>query len=167
MAKILVVEDDPATLRLATLHLESASHEVLSAEDGMQGLTQAICAMPDLIVCDCRMPAVDGFGLLAGLRNNAPTSQIPVIFLTAVDDPAFEARAFLLGVSDFLRKPLERASLLEAVANQLRQVSRHFTELVVAPDDRMAQSDMETMEVARVCMPAVPDYATTELSLDR
>ncbi len=127
MARVLVVEDDPALRRLLALHLESEAHDVFTAEDGEQGLRMAFHSSPDLIVSDARMPRLDGIDLLRGIRSDARTAAIPFIFLTDSDDRDLRRRSSALAVSDYLIKPFNRVSLLKAVSNQTRKRrSRHL-----------------------------------------
>ena len=151
MAKVLVVEDDAAIRQLLTLHLESEAHDVLTAEDGVDGLQQAIATLPDLIVSDFQMPRIDGIGMLAGLRANERTAAIPFIFLTEVEDEDLRERSRSLQVSDYLIKPFDRARLLRAVTKHARlrrprRPTRDPTALAELADQ------METMAMA-------PQYA--------
>lgn len=122
MACILVVEDDPTIRELVRLHLSSASHDVLTAVDGLQGLQLAVSNRPDVIVSDVQMPNMDGFGMLAAVRANEQTSSIPVIFLTALDDRDSFRKSMNLGADDFLSKPVKRAELLNAITGRLKRV---------------------------------------------
>ncbi len=121
MASILVVEDDPTIRELVRLHLSSASYEVLTAVDGLQGLQFAVSHRPDVIVSDVQMPNMDGFGMLAAVRANEQTASIPVIFLTALDDRESFRKSMNLGADDFLTKPVKRADLLNAVTGRLKR----------------------------------------------
>lgn len=121
MASILVVEDDPTIRELVRLHLSSASYEVMTAVDGLQGLQYAVVHRPDLIVSDVQMPNMDGFGMLAAVRANEQTASIPVIFLTALDDRDSFRKSMNLGADDFLTKPVKRADLLNAVTGRLKR----------------------------------------------
>jgi len=82
-ARILVVDDDPAAVELAGLVLGDAGWEVLRAYGGSEGVAQALAAQPDLIVLDLLMPDVDGFDVVAKLRTDARTAQIPILVLTS------------------------------------------------------------------------------------
>ena len=110
MANILVVEDDPTIRELVRLHLASASHDVITASDGLQGLQLAVNRLPDIIVSDVQMPNMDGFGMLAAVRANEQTAAIPVIFLTALDDRDSFRKSMNLGADDFLNKPATSCS---------------------------------------------------------
>ena len=157
VASILVVEDDPTIRELVRLHLSSASHEVLTAVDGLQGLQMAVSRRPDLIVSDVQMPNMDGFGMLAAVRANEQTSSIPVIFLTALDDRDSFRKSMNLGADDFLSKPVKRAELLNAVTGRLKRIDglRQSDMLrVVAPGQMQPESGGDSAQ------PAAPGTAT-------
>lgn len=119
MAKILVIEDDLTFLDLLRVHLTSAGHEVLTAEDAALGLRAIISDEPDLIILDIFVPYLDGFELLRALRTDPATQRIPVIVLTGHSDDETYARARKLGVADFFTKPVEGSRLIAAIETQL------------------------------------------------
>src|SRR5436309_2597660 len=84
MAKILIVEDNPANMKLATFLLESAGYSVSSAIDAEAGLTLARGEHPDLILMDIHLPGMDGLQATALLKADEKTRSIPVIALTAL-----------------------------------------------------------------------------------
>ena len=148
MTTVLVVEDDPAIRRLVSLHLESATYDVITAEDGMEGLSLAIDSMPDLIVSDYQMPNVDGIGMLAAIRANSKTQSIPVIFLTASDDVKVRARCTELGASDYLVKPFNRSRLLQVVAQQVQISAGQRLEDAAQAQLQPTSLHLETIELA-------------------
>ena len=116
-AKILVVEEDEAMRDLMQLHLSSAGYSVEVAEDAIAAGYAVLRGAPSLIVCDIRMPHMDGFEFLAALRADASLPRMPVIFLTAHDED--EGRARKLGVVEYLRKPVRLDELLAAIERHL------------------------------------------------
>jgi two-component system cell cycle response regulator DivK len=84
MARILIVEDNAANMKLATLLLRHAGHTALCAADAETGLTLAFAEFPDLILMDIQLPGMDGLAATALLKQNPATSAIPVIALTAM-----------------------------------------------------------------------------------
>src|SRR5688500_17217215 len=92
MAKILIVEDNPANMKLAIFLLQSAGHIVISATDAELGLMLARDAQPDLILMDIQLPGMDGLEATALLKRDDATSAIPVIALTALAMKGDEAR---------------------------------------------------------------------------
>ncbi|HZT62113.1 MAG TPA: response regulator [Burkholderiales bacterium] len=119
MAKIVVIEDDVTFLALLRVHLASAGHEVLTAEDAALGLRAIITEQPDLILLDLTVPYLDGFEMIKALRNDPATKSIPVVVLTGRGDDDTFAKARKLGASQFLTKPVARDVLIRAIETQL------------------------------------------------
>ena len=119
MAKIVVIEDDPTFLDLLRVHLASAGHEVLTAEDAALGLRAIITEQPDLILLDLTVPYLDGFEMIKVLRNDPATKKIPVVVLTGRRDDETFAQARKLGASQFLTKPVARDLLMRTIETQL------------------------------------------------
>ena len=125
MAKIVVIEDDATFLDLLRVHLASAGHEVLTAEDAAVGLRAVITEAPDLILLDLTVPYLDGFEMIKVLRNDPATMDIPVVVLTGRRDDETFARARELGASHFLTKPVTRETLIMAIDAQLGLAKPH------------------------------------------
>ncbi len=119
MKKILVIEDEKQVLSNIVEILTSGGFFPLCAENGITGIELAKGNIPDLIICDIMMPHLDGYGVLAELRSNPPTSTIPFIFLTAKADKTDLRQGMNLGADDYLTKPFRRQELLEAVSSRL------------------------------------------------
>ncbi len=119
MKKILVIEDEKQVLSNIVEILTSGGFFPLCAENGILGIELAKGNIPDLIICDIMMPHLDGYGVLAELRSNPPTSTIPFIFLTAKADKTDLRQGMNLGADDYLTKPFRRQELLEAVSSRL------------------------------------------------
>ncbi|HUZ81549.1 MAG TPA: response regulator [Gaiellaceae bacterium] len=117
--RVLVVDDDPATRRLYSIHLALRGFEVLEASDGRHGLERARAEAPDLVVTDVMMPGLDGFELAAALRADERTSRIPLIFLSGETAAVNETRAGELGALAYLRKPLDFGAFATLVAHML------------------------------------------------
>jgi two-component system sensor histidine kinase/response regulator len=115
MPKILVVEDEPHIRDNIRQILEMSDFEVAIAPNGKQGLELASSEHPDLILCDIMMPELDGYGMLAQLRQNQSTAAIPLVFLTAKSELADYNEGIALGASDYLVKPFEMLELLQVV----------------------------------------------------
>ena len=115
-ARVLVVDDDPASRMLCSINLQFEGVVVLEAADGRQGLEQARSEYPDLVVTDVRMPGLDGFQLAEALRRDKRTRQIPLIFMSAETEPANAARARELGALAYLTKPFDPPALDSLVA---------------------------------------------------
>ena len=119
MAKIVIIEDDLTFLDLLRVHLASAGHEVLTAEDAVLGLRAVIDNAPDLILLDLSVPYLDGFEILEALRTDPATRDIPVLVLTGRGDDETYTRARKLGAAQLLTKPVARDLLMKAIDGQL------------------------------------------------
>ena len=119
MARILVVEDNPANMKLAVFLLHSAGHTVFSATDAEAGLTLARDEQPNLILMDIQLPGIDGLEATALLKRDGATRAIPVIALTALAMKGDEERILAAGCDSYISKPLQYQEFLAAVAAQL------------------------------------------------
>lgn len=119
MHKILLIENDSSILANYARVLTLEGFEVLTAINGLDGLRLARTREPDLILCDLRMPEMDGDAVLAALRADPRTVRMPFIFMTASADHSERAARLAQGANDYLVKPIEFRVLLEAIARQL------------------------------------------------
>jgi len=116
-AKILIVDDDESLRELLRMHLASAGYEVSTANDAISAGYQVLKNPPDLILSDINMPHMDGFECVAALKSDATLPNIPVIFLTSVEDG--DHRGKELGAVGYLTKPVRADRLLELVAKNV------------------------------------------------
>ena len=116
-AKILVVDDDDSLRELLRMHLAAAGYEVSAAPDGISAGYQVLKHQPDLIITDINMLHMDGFEFIAALKSDKTLPQIPVIFLTSVEDG--DSRGKELGAVGYLTKPVRADRLLELVAKHV------------------------------------------------
>lgn len=119
MAKVLVVEDNPANMTLATFLLENAGHTTLKATDAEAGVALAGAEQPDLILMDIQLPGMDGLKATGLLKADSATRDIPVIALTALAMKGDEARIRAAGCDGYIAKPLSYKDFLETVSRQL------------------------------------------------
>lgn len=119
MPKILVIEDETSIRENIMEILDLVGHEVVGAEDGEAGLSQAFECEPDMILCDIMMPKLDGHGVLLAIRSDARTLAIPFIFLTAKADRQSMRAGMSLGADDYLTKPFTPSELIESVETRL------------------------------------------------
>ena len=119
MARILIVEDNPANMKLAVFLLESAGHTVLSALDAEAGLTLARDERPNLILMDIQLPGMDGLQATLLLKRNEATRAIPVIALTALAMKGDEERIRAAGCDGYIAKPIHYKEFLAIVATTL------------------------------------------------
>ncbi len=115
MAKILIVEDNPANMRLASLLLLRVDHTLLCAVDAETGLTLARADQPDLILMDIQLPGMDGLAATALLKQDPATAAIPVIALTAMAMKEDEEKARVAGCDAYVAKPLRYQELYATI----------------------------------------------------
>ena len=121
MARILVIEDERSLRNDMIDALNLSSFEVLSAPDGEAGLEIARQQQPDLILCDVRMPGMDGFTVLEKIRGDEVTAPIPFIFITSQSDRESIRSGMVLGADDYITKPFDIEELLSAVEARLQR----------------------------------------------
>src|SRR5262250_1562647 len=119
-ARILVVDDVVANVKLMEARLTAEYFDVLTAMSGVEAL--AICdrAQCDIVLLDVMMPEMDGFEVCRRLKANPKTHHIPVIMVTALDQPADRVRGLEAGADDFLTKPVSDLALLARVRSLVR-----------------------------------------------
>src|SRR5438552_5161590 len=128
MTKVLIVEDNPANMTLATFLLESAGHSVLKATDAETGVALAAAERPDLILMDIQLPGMDGLRATALLKADDATKDIPVIALTALAMKGDEERIRAAGCDGYIAKPLSYKDFLATVSSELgKRVTVHTT----------------------------------------
>jgi DNA-binding response OmpR family regulator len=112
---ILIVDDEREELRFLTDLLRRQQYHVYSACDGNAGYQSALAMRPDLILLDVRMPGLDGFAACRLLKANPITQAIPVIFLSALDEPDERVAGLAMGGVDFVAKPYHPAEVFARV----------------------------------------------------
>jgi len=119
-ARVLVVDDVPANLKLIEARLSAEYFDVSTAANGMQALTLCERAQCDIVLLDVMMPGMDGFEVCRRLKSNPATHHIPVIMVTALDQPADRVRGLEAGADDFLTKPVSDVALIARVRSLSR-----------------------------------------------
>ncbi|MGQ2919511.1 MULTISPECIES: PleD family two-component system response regulator [Rhizobium] len=119
-ARVLVVDDIPANVKLLEARLLAEYFDVVTAEDGFKAL--AICddEQVDIILLDIMMPGMDGFEVCERLKANPKTAHIPVVMVTALDQPSDRVRGLKAGADDFLTKPVNDLQLIARVKSLVR-----------------------------------------------
>lgn len=119
-ARVLVVDDIPANVKLLEARLMAEYFDVVTAEDGFKAL--AICdeEQVDIILLDIMMPGMDGFEVCERLKANPNTAHIPVVMVTALDQPSDRVRGLKAGADDFLTKPVNDLQLIARVKSLVR-----------------------------------------------
>lgn len=117
--KVLVVDDTPANLSLLLDTLAQAGHEVLVAESGRSALSTLDHNPPDIILLDVVMPGMNGYETCTQIKARPRDARIPIIFMTARDEPEEKVRAFNAGAVDYITKPIYPPEVLARVAAHL------------------------------------------------
>ena len=125
MAKILVVDDDPAVREILTLNLKGKGHEVTAVSDGAQGVEAARRERPDVVFLDCEMPTLAGEGAFEKFRAHPAMAEIPVIFLSSLPLSRQVGRVPVSRDVRFLRKPVNGGELFAVLAEVLAGRGSH------------------------------------------
>ena len=123
MATVLVIEDDPTILANTVELLELEGFNVIGAKDGDEGIQRAQEFVPDVIVCDVLMPKVDGYGVLSMVRANPTTTNIPLVFVSAIPREDMPPASVNLGIADYLIKPFRAGDLIRVIRGILTERS--------------------------------------------
>jgi CheY-like chemotaxis protein len=121
---VLVIDDEVRDRELVGAMLAISGYEVRHAESGAHGLEQVSAAPPDVILLDVQMPGMDGYEVCRLLRRAPGTRRIPVIMITASDDPALNRKAYAVGAQACITKPVRQDGLIatiQAVGRAARQ----------------------------------------------
>jgi two-component system cell cycle response regulator DivK len=119
MAKILIIEDNPANMTLTEYLMNWVGHTVITATDAEAGLTLARSEHPDLILMDIQLPGMDGLEATRLLKRDEATREIPVIALTALVMKGDEERILAAGCDGYIGKPMRYQEVLKVIAAHL------------------------------------------------
>jgi two-component system cell cycle response regulator len=159
VARVLVIEDNPANMELMTYLLRSFGHTALEATDGHQGLRAALDARPDLIICDLQLPRIDGYEVARTLKADASMRAVPLLAVTAyamVDD---RGKALAAGFDGYFAKPIDPTTFIQQVQAFLPAAPRPAKRLVLVTDDRAIN-----LELAQVLLAGAGYEVETALS---
>ena len=135
MSAVLVVDDDPVTRRLIRATLAPVGFEVIEAGDGEQALAVLRERLPDLVLMDVSMPVMDGFSACAELRKLPRGDRVPVVMITGLDDVQSIERAFEVGATDFITKPINWPILAHRVTqHQVEHRARGMPKVAITLD---------------------------------
>ncbi|GEN26815.1 response regulator [Halovibrio variabilis] len=115
MARILIIEDNPANMKLALLLLHKAGHQTYCSVDAESGVALSRVEVPDLILMDIQLPGMDGLSATALLKQDPSTAHIPIIALTAMAMKADKEKCETAGCNGYIAKPLRYQELYAAI----------------------------------------------------
>jgi CheY-like chemotaxis protein len=118
--KLLIVEDEPTAMKYLSLMLQKAGYEVHQANYPLPALFSVARVAPDLILADLDMPIMSGLDLIRQIKGHRETAHIPIIVVTASDDPGSRKAAFDAGCVGYVTKPINNQKLLSEVAELLK-----------------------------------------------
>jgi len=119
--KILVVDDEPHTMKMVVSRLKANGFDVITAENGVEGLEKAEKESPDLILLDILMPKMNGHETLSRLKESAETRSIPVIMFTAKGRVEDVERSSYAGAVDYIVKPFDPMVMLNKIKKALEE----------------------------------------------
>jgi len=125
-ATVLVVDDEPVNIDLLQAYLEAEGYQVMTAYWGEEALKKAFARQPDLVLLDVMMPGLDGFEVCRRLKADPRTQFVPVVIITALQEPKAKIAGAEAGADDFLTKPFDHVELLARVRNLLQ--IKHLTD---------------------------------------
>ena len=146
-ARLLLVDDEPGLRKATQAYLEEESFSVETANDGEEGWEKAQKLLPDLVISDVMMPRLDGYGLLARLREDERLAGTPVVFLTAKGMTADRIAGFVAGVDDYIPKPFDPDELVARVRSVLARQQRLLTEAARFADADVGQLAKQITEI--------------------
>jgi CheY-like chemotaxis protein len=120
LGKVLVIEDDESIRVSSAEVLAHSGFEVVVAEDGIAGWESVLTQGPDIVLCDLRMPGLDGLGVLGAIKGDPDLKNTPVIFTSAKASQAEIEQGLNAGAAGYLVKPFSRKQLLECLSEALR-----------------------------------------------
>jgi PAS domain S-box-containing protein len=155
MADILIVDDESANLKLLSEMIGREGYQVRPANSPRLAIESALGKPPDLILLDVRMPDMDGFEVCGILKQNERTRDIPVLFISALQDTKDKVRGFEAGGVDFISKPFQEEEVLARIRRHLmlRNVQLNLAELVDERTAELAKSE----QLARTLLNATTD----------
>jgi len=142
---ILIVDDHPENLKILTQMLSQKNYKLRKAINGEMALNSAFSKPPDLILLDIVMPEMDGYQVCQQIKENPITSEIPVIFISALDEAFNKVKAFEMGGVDYITKPFQLKEVLARVQLQLRL--QHQKQQLEEQNQKLRQEITKRQEV--------------------
>lgn len=167
MARILIIEDNPANIELMSFLLSAYGHAPLSAADGPRGVAAARSERPDLIACDVNLPGMDGFAVLAELKGDPALAGVPILAVTALAMTGDREKVLAAGFDGYISKPIEPESFVAELEAFLTTTpaSAPAPAAATPPAPAQTQSTAATAATASIDAAATPDAGARTLLL--
>jgi DNA-binding response OmpR family regulator len=139
--KLLIIEDDSDLVRALELYFSGAGYEIISAEDGREGLQKLYDERPSIVILDIALPKMDGWDVCRRIRD---LSDVPIVMLTARTQEDERVKGLRLGADDYIVKPFSLKELearLEAVLRRAREARAERAEILFANDELVVDAD--------------------------
>src|SRR3954470_6285277 len=138
---ILMVDDEPTCLQVLTSALSAGNYQLICAVRPVEALSLARERNPHLVLLDVMMPEMDGFAVCHQLRNEPATKDVPIIFLSSLQDPQDRTRGIELGAVDFITKPFDPAEVRARVRRhvELQEERRKLLAPQLSPEQHIAR----------------------------
>ncbi|MBL1176630.1 response regulator [Pantanalinema sp. GBBB05] len=145
---ILIVDDTPDNLRVLSAMLTNQGFEVRKALSGQRAIASVQADPPDLILLDIKMPEMNGYEVCQYLKADPSTCEVPIIFISALDDALDKVRAFAVGGVDYVTKPFQEIEVLARIEHQLR--IQRLQHQLIEQNEELARSNRELEQFAYV-----------------
>lgn len=157
-SRVLVVDDEPFNVDLLEQELELLGHSTIAARDGREALDRLTAGGIDLVLLDVNMPGLDGFAVLARMKEHSAWQHIPVVLISAMTDMASVVRGIELGAEDYLPKPFEPLLLKARISACLERKRLHDQEAA-----HLAEIERQRARAGRLLHAILPAPAVAEL----
>ncbi|MEC4812948.1 MAG: response regulator [Scytonema sp. PMC 1069.18] len=168
--KILLVDDQPEILQYLFRLLTRQGYQVQKEKSGRLAIDAALAAPPNLIILDILMPGMNGYKVCQELKAHEKTRDIPIIFLSAVDEIAEKVKAFKIGAADYITKPLQAEEVLARVENQItiQKLQKQLKEQNAQLQDEIKQRQIreETQTIRERYLTVLVEVQQSLLSFD-
>ncbi|OQY51457.1 MAG: hybrid sensor histidine kinase/response regulator [Candidatus Parabeggiatoa sp. nov. 2] len=138
---VLIIDDNPTNLGVVVDYLEESGLKIITAKNGEMGHKRAQFAKPDIILLDVMMPGIDGFETCLRLKADDTTKEIPVIFMTALDNTEDKVKGFEMGGVDYVTKPIQHEEVLARLTTHLS--IRNLTKSLNVKIEELTQTHQE------------------------
>lgn len=165
LGSILLVDDKPDNLRLLSTMLMEHQYEVRRVTKGVMALKTAKAAPPDLIVLDIKLPDIDGYEVCESLKSDPMTAEIPIIFISALDNVLDKVKAFSVGGVDYITKPFQVEEVLVRVKNHLTLRIQH--QQLIKQNERLQQEIQARKEIEAALQKSQLELQKLNQELDR